>query len=312
MKKLQPLANRSRPAPKTSTRRRPSSESENDSPSETELVDGGEMLISAPNVQSGAPTGVSQQHQKQPVREVDIDPSNVIVAQARSKIPKSVIPRGPDNEDLMEEQGADIEEDQRDVVAEAFADDDVMEEFTREKEAVAEKDKPKDIDLTLPGWGDWAGAGIGANWGKKKRFTVKAPKAKPRKDRFLPNVIISERHDEKIIPHQVRELPFPFTTVAQLHSTIRAPIGKTWNTESAFEEMTRPKYVTKAGVVIRPINPRTALKKTKRKAAEFFGEEEQSGLAQSEVVPRGEGRRRPEEIKEVDFPFFDLFFIEFI
>ncbi|OQV25278.1 putative U3 small nucleolar RNA-associated protein 14-like protein A [Hypsibius exemplaris] len=288
-KKQKPLANRSRPQPRKSAGRRQSSESGDDSPVEVELVDGGELIVDTPNVQSGAPAGVSQQHQKHPVAaaDIDVDPSNVIQS-SRNKVHKSVIPsRLEDMEADNEDAESDSEEAQRNVVAEAFADDDVVEEFNREKQDVEEKDKPKDIDLTLPGWGDWAGAGLGVNAKKRKKFTVKAPNAKPRKDRFLPNVIISERHDEKIIPHQIRELPFPFTTVAQLQSTIRAPIGKTWNTEAAFDEMTKPKYTTKTGVVIQPINPRIALKKNKRKAGDFVGDGDAArttALAVSEVV----------------------------
>ena len=39
-------------------------------------------------------------------------------------------------------------------VREAFAGDDVVEEFVREKEKEVEKGKPKDVDLTLPG--EWS------------------------------------------------------------------------------------------------------------------------------------------------------------
>ena len=37
------------------------------------------------------------------------------------------------------------------TIAEAFAQDDVVDEFVAEKKAMEERDKPKDIDLTLPG-----------------------------------------------------------------------------------------------------------------------------------------------------------------
>ena len=36
-------------------------------------------------------------------------------------------------------------------VQEAFAGDDVVEEFVREKEEEVEKGRPKEVDLTLPG-----------------------------------------------------------------------------------------------------------------------------------------------------------------
>ncbi len=46
---------------------------------------------------------------------------------------------------------------QRMTIAQAFADDDVIAEFREEKRALEERDKPKDIDLSLPGWGEWTG-----------------------------------------------------------------------------------------------------------------------------------------------------------
>ena len=46
------------------------------------------------------------------------------------------------------------------TIAEAFDDDDVVEEFVAEKQQVEEEEQEKDVDLFVPGWGSWAGAGI--------------------------------------------------------------------------------------------------------------------------------------------------------
>ena len=55
-------------------------------------------------------------------------------------------------------------------VALAFAgDDDVVAEFVAEKQKVIERERPKDIDLRLPGWGEWAGPGIRPSQRRKKR-----------------------------------------------------------------------------------------------------------------------------------------------
>lgn len=43
------------------------------------------------------------------------------------------------------------------TIAEAFADDDVLAEFREEKRALEDEEQPKSVDLTLPGWGEWAG-----------------------------------------------------------------------------------------------------------------------------------------------------------
>ena len=55
-------------------------------------------------------------------------------------------------------------------IQEAFADDDVLAEFDKEKNDTIERDRPKAIDLSLPGWGEWAGTGVKVNQRKKRRY----------------------------------------------------------------------------------------------------------------------------------------------
>lgn len=52
---------------------------------------------------------------------------------------------------------------------------------------------------------------------------------------------------------QVRDLPYPFSSVEQFQGSIRAPIGDTWNTPSAVAKLTKPSYSTKLGTIIEPI-----------------------------------------------------------
>jgi U3 small nucleolar RNA-associated protein 14 len=54
-------------------------------------------------------------------------------------------------------------------IQEAFADDDVLAEFEKEKTDIIERDRPKAIDLSLPGWGEWAGSGVKVNKRKKRK-----------------------------------------------------------------------------------------------------------------------------------------------
>lgn len=115
---------------------------------------------------------------------------------------------------------------------EAFAGDDVVGEFMKEKAEEEEKDKPKVTDLTLPGelvtlleqhthtypvgsqlgvkllflissgWGSWGG--LGTKPPKKKVVESKPPPPqRPRKDKGLSHVIISEERDKKAAKHQV-------------------------------------------------------------------------------------------------------------
>ncbi|CAH1800307.1 unnamed protein product [Owenia fusiformis] len=186
--------------------------------------------------------------------EVRVDPKNSMTLE--TKINQSAIPKILDGEDQDED-------DQRMTISEAFADDDVIDDFTAEKQEAEERDKPKDINLTLPGWGDWGGAGIQPSKKKTKRFLIKAPPLPPRKDKHLENVIISEAKDNSIAKHQVSKLPFPYTNVLQFESDVKAPIGKLWNPEGAFKEITKPKIVTKIGTIIDPIDKEVTFKKNK-------------------------------------------------
>ena len=94
--------------------------------------------------------------------EVAIDPKKVLVME--TSIKSASLPTLAEGEEDTE---VDLEEQQRLTIAQAFADDDVLEDFAKEKKEIEDRDKPKDIDLTLPGWGDWGGAGLKVS--KKKR-----------------------------------------------------------------------------------------------------------------------------------------------
>lgn len=66
-----------------------------------------------------------------------------------------------------------------------------------------EKSKPTDVDMTLPGWGDWGGSDMKVSSRKRKKFILKPKVELPRKDRNLENVIINEKCDTGIGQHQV-------------------------------------------------------------------------------------------------------------
>ncbi|XP_030700754.1 U3 small nucleolar RNA-associated protein 14 homolog A isoform X1 [Globicephala melas] len=151
------------------------------------------------------------------------------------------------------EELEDEERDQRQMIKEAFAGDDVIRDFLKEKREAVEASKPKDVDLTLPGWGEWGGVGLKPSAKKRRRFLVKAPEGPPRKDKNLPNVILNEKRNIHAVAHQVRMLPYPFTHHQQFERTIQTPIGSTWNTQRSFQKLTMPKVVTKPGHIIKPI-----------------------------------------------------------
>ncbi|NXN22542.1 UT14A protein, partial [Nycticryphes semicollaris] len=153
---------------------------------------------------------------------------------------------------VMEEEEGGI--DQRGVITEAFAGDDVVADFHREKRKAEEAAKPQPVNLVLPGWGEWGGSGLKPSTKKRKRFLLKPPPAPPRKDQHLPHVILSEKRNIYAAAHQVNELPFPFERHQQFEQSIRTPVGPNWNTQRAFQKMTAPRVITRAGHIIQPIS----------------------------------------------------------
>ncbi|XP_009070326.1 PREDICTED: U3 small nucleolar RNA-associated protein 14 homolog A-like, partial [Acanthisitta chloris] len=153
---------------------------------------------------------------------------------------------------VMEEEEGGI--DQRGVITEAFAGDDVVDDFRREKRKAEEASKPQPVNLVLPGWGEWGGTGLRPSAKKVKRFLLKPPPAPPRKDQHLPHVIMSEKRNIHAAAHQVSELPFPFERHQQFEQSLRTPVGTTWNTPRAFQKLTAPRVITRAGHIIQPIS----------------------------------------------------------
>ncbi|KAG1714294.1 U3 small nucleolar RNA-associated protein 14 A [Nymphon striatum] len=187
-------------------------------------------------------------------KKVEIDPTKFISLDSKH-LKSSRVNFAGIEEEVLESETDDADDSKNYMtISEAFADDDVIEEFKAVKVAIVDKDTPKDIDLTLPGWGSWGGPGLKVSKRKRKRFIFKAKPALPRKDRNLGNVIINENGDRSVATHQVSELPYQFTSVEQFQNNILMPVGKTWNPETAFKLLTKPKVVTKLGAIIAPMD----------------------------------------------------------
>lgn len=88
------------------------------------------------------------------------------------------------------------------LVARAFAGEDVVGEFEREKADVAAADDDRVVDATLPGWGAWVGEGVSKRELKRNagRFLSKVEGVKPkdRKDAKLAKVLINEKRIKKV------------------------------------------------------------------------------------------------------------------
>ncbi|XP_041982166.1 U3 small nucleolar RNA-associated protein 14 homolog A [Aricia agestis] len=191
--------------------------------------------------------------------KVDIDPTKFI--EVKPKYLNTSIPSGENELD-------DLDDDEQVVpkvdIEEVFEEDDVVASFRQEKEEEKNKDKPEDIDLTMPGWGSWGGAGVKAPKRKKNRFIAKPAPKFPRRDENKGDVIIHEYKDPKLAAHRVADLPFPFTSVKDYEASIRAPIGNTFIPEQAHRKLIRPSLITKAGTVIEPMDEEELLVHSKK------------------------------------------------
>ncbi|KAM8857021.1 LOW QUALITY PROTEIN: U3 small nucleolar RNA-associated protein 14 homolog A [Synchiropus picturatus] len=155
---------------------------------------------------------------------------------------------------LAAEDGEEDGLDQRQVISEAFAGDDVVGDFLKEKRKQESDGKPAAVSLALPGWGEWGGSGVRPSKKKRRRFRLKPQAALPRKDQKLPATIICEKRAAALGQHQVSMLPFPFIDHAHFESAMRSPLGRTWNTERSVRKMTAPRVVTRPGRIIEPMS----------------------------------------------------------
>lgn len=206
---------------------------------------------------STADTGISTKP-----TEAEIDPTkfiNIKPKHLKTQIP-DVVTTGDEG---IDDNSDDDDEEKHKLISEAFADDDVVDEFRKEKADEVKKSLPENLDLNLPGWGSWGGKNVEVSKRKKRRFILKFPKDCRRKDQNKGDVIIIEEKDPKIKEHQVNELPFPFNSVKDFEASVRAPIGRTFVPENAHRRLIEPAVKTKLGKIIEPMD-QEALVDTKK------------------------------------------------
>ncbi|KAL8927182.1 MAG: hypothetical protein Q9172_001506 [Xanthocarpia lactea] len=144
----------------------------------------------------------------------------------------------------------------QELVRKAFAGEDVVADFQKEKEERMQSEDEKVVDDTLAGWGHWIGAGIGkkAQRGKKKGDLSKQegrPRAQ-RQDAKLDKVVINEKRVKKNAKYLASQLPHPFETRQQYERSLRLPVGPEWTTKETFQAATKPRVLMKQGI-IRPM-----------------------------------------------------------
>jgi len=123
-----------------------------------------------------------------------------------------------------------------------------------------------ELQLALPGWGSWAGAGISqaVMERRNKRLLLKLAAPEKRRDENKDNLYLNESASKAAREHMVSSLPFPFRSLADYEASIRAPIGRNFVPETAFRMLTRPSVITRKGQVIEPMTESELVKPDRR------------------------------------------------
>lgn len=149
-----------------------------------------------------------------------------------------------------------VSERQIELVKEAFMGDDVFAAFEERKAEEVKKEGPKDIDLTLPGWGQWGGLGVSHSNTKiqviKRSRDGVAPK--DRRDASLRHVVIHEGRAKSSAVLMVDRPAAPFKTQEEHDEFVGGtPRGREWSSATAFVKGILPKVRTTAGCIIDPV-----------------------------------------------------------
>ncbi|KAH6981952.1 Utp14 protein-domain-containing protein [Ilyonectria sp. MPI-CAGE-AT-0026] len=192
------------------------------------------------------------------IEDLDLT-ANVIVASRPSKSKSKSKATNGATQDDADSDGSDMDQHlpmairDQEMVARAFAGEDVVGEFEREKNEVAEADDDKIIDNTLPGWGSWVGEGVSSREQKRHqgRFLTKVEgiKKRNRKDAKLDKVIINEKRVKKNDRYLSSQLPHPFESREQYERSLRLPVGPEWMTKETFQDSTKPRVIMKQGII---------------------------------------------------------------
>ena len=152
-------------------------------------------------VAGGKSTATTKEDEPQQQQQQQQKPLNKKKQQGAATVTASQL-SDDDNEDYSSDDGMvhssnKMAFQQKDLVARAFANDNVTQEFELEKAATVKEQGDQSEDLTLPGWGSWGGKGMK----KRKNKIVKTTKGidpMKRKDAKLKNVIINEKRNKKV------------------------------------------------------------------------------------------------------------------
>ena len=143
---------------------------------------------------------------------------------------------------------------QRKLVQEAFAGDDVADDFAQLKRQEVDAELPVVEEMSaLPGWGLWSNQQKKPKWmvrqeeAQRKQRKIAASK---RADKGLKNVIISEKFNKKAAKYSAEELPHECRSKLVYEASLSTPLAPELNTVGNFKVMSRPKVLKTPGAPI--------------------------------------------------------------
>eukprot|EP00099_Drosophila_melanogaster_P021540 NP_648781.1 uncharacterized protein Dmel_CG12301 [Drosophila melanogaster] len=219
------------------------------------------------NSQNNIPAHVEGNTESTEIPAVDtIDPNKVTTLVFTQKKGNS----GGFNDALIDDEAAEYDEEdaaaeRQLTISQAFEDDDIVADFNRDKSKDSEL-KNTELQLALPGWGSWAGAGISKEVMERrnKRLLLKLAAPEKRRDENKDNLYLNESASKQARQHMVSSIPFPFRSLADYEASIRAPVGRNFVPETAFRMLTRPAVITRKGQVIEPMTESELVKPDRR------------------------------------------------
>lgn len=191
-----------------------------------------------------------------PTEPAVIDPNNVTTITWKQSMRSSdAINDALADDDEADYDETDVAAERQLTISQAFEDDDIIADFNKDKTKDSEI-KNNELQLAMPGWGSWAGAGISQEVQNRrnKRLLLKLAEPEKRRDDNKDRLYINETTSKQARGHMVSSLPFPFTSLADYEASIRAPIGRNFVPETAFRMLTRPAVITRKGQVIEPMD----------------------------------------------------------
>lgn len=203
-------------------------------------------------------------HFKEPVKEVGENSDS----ESEGQVVDGILALGPKPSYELPSQS--------ELIRQAFAGDDVEEDFEHDKQEVLDQENPApEKPVLLPGWGQWTHVqrkkGV-PSWMMKEHENAKRKREEAlnkRKDAHLKHVIISEKLDAKADKLLAKTLPYPFTSKEVFEQSIRMPIGPEFNPATTVGALNRPEVLKRPGVIIRPVeykevNPHETTEEHKR------------------------------------------------